>query len=338
MPYKVAINGYGRIGQGLLRQIYGSGLHEHMQVVAINELADIDTMVYLTRYDSTFGRFPVPVDQENGNLVIEGDHIRVLNAEGPADLPWQDLDVDLLFECTGSYDDRDTAEQHLAGGAKRLLFSHPATKDVDATIIYGFNHADLKQEHRIVSGGSCTTNCIVPVLDLLDRTFGVVNGVTTTIHSAMNDQPVIDSGNPSNLRLSRSAMQSIIPVDTLLAEGIKRLLPDLGEKMQCLHMRVPTQNVSAMDLSLNVSEPVTIDQINGMFREAAQGNHNGILGYSEEPHASVDFNQDAHSCVIDGSLTRVSSGTLIKLVCWFDNEWGYSNRLLDIARKWLQIT
>ncbi len=337
MGFRVAINGYGRIGQSILRALYAGGLRSHLEVVAINDLADIDTLAYLTRYDTTHGRFPYPLRHDGDRLHINGDRIRIVNEQHPEKIPWAELGVDLVFECTGTFNDRATAELHLQSGAKRLLFSHPANPDVDATIVFGFNDQVLQPHHQIVSNASCTTNCIVPVLDLLDRAFGIEYGVTTTIHSAMNDQPVIDSYHRTNLRLTRSALHSIIPVDTGLSKGIERLLPQFADRFQCLHLRVPTINVSLLDLSINVREQTDRITINRLFREAAQGGLQGLLGYTEEPHASIDFNTDSRSCIVDGTQTKVSGSHLIKLVCWFDNEWGFANRMLDVAAAWLRL-
>ncbi|WP_370277058.1 type I glyceraldehyde-3-phosphate dehydrogenase [Pontibacterium sp.] len=337
MTYRVAINGYGRIGQCVLRAIYENGYRDTLEVVAINELSDIDTVTYLTRYDTTHGRFPVAVDHNGTHLQVNGDQILVLNEADPAKLPWDDLGIDLVLECSGSFKDRATAEIHLQAGAKRLLFSQPATDEVDSTIVYGLNEKLLQADHTVVSAASCTTNCVVPVLYLLDKAFGIENGVTTTIHSAMNDQPVIDSYHQTDLRLTRSALHSIIPVDTGLNRGIDRLLPHLAERFECLHLRVPTINVSAMDLSLNLKRPAARDQINAIFKLAAHGELNGLLGYTDEPHASVDFNRDPRSGIVDGTQTRVSGGTLVKMLCWFDNEWGFANRMLDVGQHWLQL-
>lgn len=335
MSYRVAINGYGRIGQSVLRAIYESGFRDQMQVVALNELSDIDTVTYLTRYDTTHGRFPLPVDHNGRELLINGDAIQVLSEEDPNCLPWAELDIDLVLECSGSFSDRDTAMLHINSGAKKLLFSQPAHPDVDATIIYGYNQQLLAADQQVVAAGSCTTNCIVPVLDLLHRELNIISGVTTTIHSAMNDQPVIDSYHQTDLRLTRSAMHSIIPVDTGLNTGIERLLPELKGKFESLHVRVPTINVSVLDISLNVATDTTAAQVNEILRQAAQGPLKGLLGYTEEPHASVDFNRDSRSGIVDGTQTRVSGQRMIKLMCWFDNEWGFANRMLDVASCWL---
>ncbi|GAA0697673.1 erythrose-4-phosphate dehydrogenase [Marinobacterium maritimum] len=337
MSYRIAINGYGRIGQGVLRAIYQRGLESELQVVAINELSDLDTLTYLTRYDTTHGRFPKPVDNDGEALLINGDRIRVLSQAEPEQIPWGELGVDLVLECSGAFKTRADAERHLASGAQRLLYSHPAQPDIDATLIFGYNEDSLRAEHRIASAASCTTNCVVPVLDLLDRHFGIDSGVTTTIHSAMNDQPVIDSYHRSDLRLARSAMQSIVPVDTGLSKGIDRLLPHLAGRFECLHVRVPTINVSLMDLSVNLQQDTDPAEVNAMLRAAANNELAGLLGYTEEPHASVDFNTDPRSAVVDGTQTRVSRGRLLKLLCWFDNEWAFANRMLDISRYWLRL-
>jgi D-erythrose 4-phosphate dehydrogenase len=337
MSYRVAINGYGRIGQAVLRAIYERGLEKQLVPVAINELADIDTVSYLTRYDTTHGRFPRAVRVENSSLLIEEQPIQVIRDEQADALPWRELDVDLLFECSGSFSDRETAQRHIDAGARRLLFSQPARADVDATIIAGLNQNDLKAEHQIVSAASCTTNAIIPVLALLHDAFGIEQGLTTTVHSAMNDQPVIDAYHNTDLRLTRSALQSIIPVDTSLDKGIDRLLPQLSGRFKCLHLRVPTINVSLMDMSLTLSRETTESEVNALLREASQGSLKGYLGYTEEPHASVDFNRDRHSSVIDATQTRVSGGKLLKVICWFDNEWGFANRMLDVAERWLEL-
>ena len=336
MSYRIAINGYGRIGQCVLRALYQRNLQHKLQVVALNELADIETLTYLTRYDTTHGRFPLSVQHDQQHLLIDGDAIEVLSVEDPEFLSWGRLGVDLVLDCSGSFSDRAQAQKHLNSGAKRLLFSNPASADIDATIIYGINHQLLSASDQIVSAASCTTNCLVPVLDLLNRQFGILNGVTTTVHSAMNDQPVIDSYHRTDLRLTRSALQSIIPVDTGLGKGIDRLLPHLAGRFECLHLRVPTINVSLMDISVNLANKVTVSEVNDLFQHASvKGALLNLLGYTEEPHASIDFNTDSRSVIVDGTQTRVSGGQLLKLVCWFDNEWGYANRMLDVAEYWL---
>ncbi|MCL6414122.1 erythrose-4-phosphate dehydrogenase [Aestuariirhabdus sp. Z084] len=335
MSYRIAINGYGRIGQCILRALYECGYRDRLQPVAINELSDIDTVTYLTRYDTTHGRFPLPVEQSQGGLQIGSDRIQVFNEENPARLPWQELGVDLVLECTGTCPDRVHAQRHLDSGAGRLLISRPTAGSVDATVVYGFNENLLGAEQRVVSNASCTTNGIVPVLRLLHEQLGIEQGMITTIHSAMNDQPVIDSRHHSDLRLARSAMQSIVPIDTGLALGIDRLLPELSGRFQALHMRVPTSNVSLMDVTLNLATDIDACELNRLLQQASRGSLHGLLGYSDEPLASVDFNHDRHSATIDGTQTRVSGQRMVKLVAWFDNEWGYSNRMLDVAAHWL---
>lgn len=335
-PYRIAINGYGRIGQCVLRAIYENGYRDRLQVVAINELSDIDTIAHLTKYDSTHGRFQGDVRVEDEVLIINGDRIEVVSQEDPSHLPWGLLRVDLVLECSGSFSSRDTAEVHLGAGAGRLLFSQPAESDVDRTVVFGINEGDLKGTDRIVSSASCTTNCIVPVIKALDEALGVEFGNTTTIHAAMNDQPVIDAYHHQDLRRTRSALQNIVPVDTGLARGIERLLPEMEGRFSSVAMRVPTMNVSAIDLTVNVREATNIEAVNDLLKKAASvGPLQGILGYTDELLASCDFNHDPRSGIVDGGQTRVTGGRMVKVLCWFDNEWGFANRMLDVSRSWL---
>jgi len=335
MSINIAINGYGRIGRCFLRALCEAQQNNGetgIQIIAINELADNHTIAHLTKYDSTHGRFPGEVSLEGDTLIIADHRIHILHEENIEALPWRELDIDVLIECTGSFTDRHTAERHLKAGAKKLLFSQPAESDVDITLVYGVNDELLLPEHTIISNASCTTNCIVPVIDALDNAFGVEHGVITTIHSAMNDQPVIDAYHHTDLRKTRSAMQSIIPVDTGLAKGIDRLLPSLSGRFQAQAMRVPTVNVSAMDLSVVVTKKVDTDSVNWALSSAA-AKMPEILGYTTEPLASCDFNHDARSGIIDASQTRVSGNYLIKVLTWFDNEWGFANRMLDVVKQ-----
>jgi len=336
MTYRVAINGYGRIGQSVLRALVERP-DLPLTVVAINELSDLETIAYLTRYDTTHGRFPGRVEARDGCLIVNGQSIAVRNAAEPESLDWAALGIDLVLECSGSFKDRATAERHLQAGASRLLFSQPAEADVDATVVYGVNHATLEADMRIVSAASCTTNCLVPILSVLDQHFGVEHGVTTTIHSAMNDQPVIDAYHNSDLRLTRSALQSIIPVDSGLARGIGRLMPHLANRFECLRVRVPTINVSAMDMAISLARETDAAEINACLAEASRGRLLGLLGMTYEPMASVDFNHDPRSGIVDATQTRVAGGRLLKALCWFDNEWGFANRMLDVARHWLEL-
>ena len=331
---RVAINGYGRIGRSVLRALYESGARDCVQIVAINEPADSKTIAHLTRYDSTHGRFNGTVDASNDSLTVNGDEIKVLHHQQLDQLPWQALGIDVVLECSGSFTDRQTAEQHLASGAKHVLFSQPAEPSVDATIVYGINQHLLTGEETIVSAASCSTNCVVPVIKVLDDAFGIDGGVITTIHSAMNDQPVIDAYHHTDLRKTRAAMQSIIPVDTGLALGIDRLLPELTGRFQAQAMRVPTLNVSAIDLSVMLNTDVDTAAVNGALAAAVNGSLNGVLGYTEEPLASCDFNHDPRSGIVDASQTKVSQKKLVKVLIWFDNEWGYANRMLDTLLAW----
>ncbi len=333
---RIAINGFGRIGRSILRALYERNLQDQLQIVAINELADIESVSYMLRYDSTHGRFPGSVElKENdqgaaNGIVVNGDVIQVFHEPEVSSLPWQALEVDLVLECTGVVTHSEHAELHIVQGAKRVLISHPAESGVDATVIQGFNQQTLHADHKIISNGSCSTNCLIPILQLLNTEFGIERGMTTTIHSAMNDQPVIDAYH-SDLRRTRAAVQSIIPVETGLAIGITRLMPELAGKFESLHVRVPTINVSVLDVTLQLKHDVTVAQVNTLLKQAAENELSGILAFTQEPHASVDFNHDPHSGVVDATQTRISDGSLVKLMIWFDNEWGFANRMLDTA-------
>jgi D-erythrose 4-phosphate dehydrogenase len=331
MTCRIAINGYGRIGRCVLRAFYESTDYPELRIVALNDLADIRTLAHLTRYDSTHGRFLGTVEEAANSLIINGDAIRVSNVADVTALSWRELDVDLVMECSGAFTDRATAELHRQQGASRVLFSQPAESDVDATIVFGVNHHTLTANDRVISNASCTTNCIVPVLQVLDGSFGIESGVITTIHSAMNDQPVIDSYHHNDLRKTRSAMQSIIPVDTALAKGIERILPGLAGKLEAQAVRVPTVNVSAMDLTVVVARATDIATVNAAIIAASENLATNVLGYTDAPLASCDFNHDPRSAIVDLSQTRVAGGNLVKLLVWFDNEWAYANRMLDVA-------
>lgn len=334
---RLAINGYGRIGRSVLRALYESGCADTMRVVAINEPADLATMVHLTRYDSTHGRFPGQVDCDDDQLIINGDSITCLHSSRIEDLDWAALGIDLVLECSGSFSSRAEAERHLASGAGAVLLSQPAQADVDATIVYGFNHQQLQPHQRILSAASCSTNAVVPVIDAIEKAFGVEHGLITTIHSAMNDQPVIDAYHHTDLRKTRSAMHSIIPIETGLARGIDRVMPALAGRFQAQAMRVPTMNVSAIDLSIAVATDVDEAQVNSALKRVSAADYCGVLGYTEEPLASCDFNHDRHSAIVDASQTRVAGGRLVKILIWFDNEWGYANRMLDVASHCVAI-
>ncbi len=328
MSVRIAINGYGRIGRSVVRALYESNRQNDIELVVINELAEPEAICHLTQYDSTHGRFPFPVELVGKQLQINRDRIDLLRHNSLSDLPWQQYNIDIVIDCTGIYGSKADAQAHLAAGAKRVIFSHPADADVQATVVYGINHQQLHGNETYLSGASCTTNCIVPVIATLDAAFDIQQGTITTIHSAMNDQPVIDSYH-ADLRRTRAASQSIIPVDTKLAAGIERILPKFKNKFEAIAVRVPTINVSAMDLSVTVTKKVTLEEVNACLKAASEKQLQGILGYTEAPLVSIDFNHDPRSCIIDGTQTRVSDGHLLKLLVWCDNEWGFSNRLLD---------
>ena len=329
MSIRIAINGYGRIGRCILRALYESGKREQVQIVAINELASLASITHLTQFDSTHGKFGGTVTCDGTNLMVNNDVIKISCEKDVSLLPWKDLDVDVVLECSGSYSDRLVAEQHLQSGAGKVLFSCPAQSDVDATIVYGLNHELLTAENRIVSNASCTTNCISHVIRILDQLCSIESGVITTTHSMMNDQPVIDAYHNPDLRKSRSSGNSIIPVDTGLAKGIDRLFPHLQDRFKAVSLRVPTMNVSLMQLTAAVRKQTTVDTINEVFKQAADGELNQVLGYTDLPLVSCDFNHDPHSAVLDSTQTSISGDTLVNLMAWFDNEWGYANRMLD---------
>lgn len=334
---RLAINGYGRIGRCFLRALHETGLAERLQICAINEPADLDSIVYLTRYDSTHGRFAVPVGTRADALLIDGRAIAVSHATEPEGVDWHALDLDLVVECSGRYGSRAELNRFLQAGAPRLLLSHPGNgaDDVDATIVYGINQHLLKGDERIVSNASCTTNAVVPVLDLLHRELGLEQVLLTTLHSVMNDQPLIDGYHHDDLRRTRSAMQSIIPVSTGLARGVERLLPQLAGRVQAKAIRVPTHNVSAIDMVLSLTKSIDVMSLNRLLQDAADGPYAGLLAYSDEAHASIDFNHDPHSAIVDGGQTLLVGPRWVNLVIWFDNEWGFANRLVEVTRHWL---
>ncbi|MEM8496948.1 MAG: glyceraldehyde 3-phosphate dehydrogenase NAD-binding domain-containing protein [Pseudomonadota bacterium] len=332
---RLAINGFGRIGRCVFRALQERSADFDLTLVAINELADIDTIAYLSRYDSTHGRFPGTVELLDNQLRVSGETITVSHHERIQDLPWQSQAIDLVLECTGVHGDRAAGQQHLQAGAGKVLFSQPASVDVDCTIVRGVNHQQIAADHRIVSNASCTTNCIVPVLKLLDDQFGIASGNITTLHSMMNDQPVLDAYHHTDLRKTRSASQSMIPVDTELVRGIGRLLPDLEHRLSAKAIRVPTVNVSAMDLVVCLQKDVSVEQVNTLFQQACETYLYGVLDCAEEPLASCDFNHDRHSGIVDIAHTSVCNGRLLNVLTWFDNEWGFANRMLEVADQML---
>lgn len=339
MPFRLAINGYGRIGRCFLRALLASSVARTLQVVAINEPANLESMAYLTRYDSTHGRYPGQVTIGDETLFVDGNPIHITHTRQPEEVNWQALDIDLLIESSGCYGRRSELARFLEAGCARLLLSHPgfSAEDVDATIVAGINQSALRGDEQLVSAASCTTNAIVPILDLLDCQIGIEQVLLTTLHSVMNDQPLIDGYHHNDLRRTRSAMQSIIPVSTGLARGVERLLPQLTGRVHAKAVRVPTLNVSAIDLTLTTTRDVTVDDINSLLATAAHGPLARLIAYSEEAHASIDFNHDPHSAIVDGSQTRAAGPRLINLFVWFDNEWGFANRMLEVADHWSRL-
>lgn len=327
---KIAINGFGRIGRNIVRALFESGYAEYVQVVAINEIAQPKAMAHLLKYDSAHGRFAYKVEADLSHLYVDNQKIALFHHTHISDINWHEVNADIVLECTGIYSEKADALAHIAQGVKKVLFSQPASQDVDATIIYGVNHATLSVNDTVVSNGSCTTNCIVPVIQALHREFGVQSGTITTIHASMNDQQVID-GYHQDLRLTRAASQSIIPVDTKLAAGIERILPEFAGKFEAIAVRVPTINVTAMDLSVTLRDEVTVAQVNHALQHAGHDFPANIIDYTQEPLVSIDFNHNPHSCIVDGTQTRVSHKTLVKTLVWCDNEWGFANRMLDTA-------
>lgn len=327
MTIKVAINGYGRIGRNILRAHYESNKRHDIEIVAINDLGNPQTNAHLTRYDTAHGRFPGEVTVDGGDMIVNGDRVRVLAMRDPAQLPWAELGIDVVLECTGLFTTKEKASAHLRGGARKVIISAPGGKDVDATIVYGVNHRVLKATDTVISNASCTTNCLAPLILPLHRKIGVVSGLMTTIHAYTNDQVLTDVMH-EDLRRARSATMNMIPTKTGAAAAVGLVLPELDGKLDGYAMRVPVINVSMVDLSFIASRPTSVDEINAIMRDAADGELKGILGYTEEPLVSADFNHNPASGSYDASLTKVS-GQLVKVGSWYDNEWGFSNRMLD---------
>ncbi len=328
MPVKVAINGYGRIGRNVLRALYEAKRTSEIAIVAINDLGDANTNAHLTRHDTAHGKFPGTITVDGDCMVVNGDRIRVLAKRNPAELPWGELGVDVVLECTGLFTSKEKASAHLKAGAKKVIISAPGGKDVDATIVYGVNHQSLKASHTVISNASCTTNCLAPLVKPLHEKLGLVQGLMTTIHAYTNDQVLTDVYH-EDLRRARSATMSMIPTKTGAAAAVGLVLPELNGKLDGFAMRVPTINVSVVDLTFTASRATTVDEVNGILKAASEGELKGILGYNTEPLVSVDFNHDPRSSIFDATQTRVGGGTLVKVLSWYDNEWGFSNRMLD---------
>jgi glyceraldehyde 3-phosphate dehydrogenase len=334
MTLKVGINGYGRIGRNVLRALYEGDRRAQLQIVAINDLGDAKINAHLTRYDSVHGRFRGEVKIADDALLVSGDRIKVLSERDPAKLPWAALGVEMVFECTGLFTSKAKASKHLEGGAKKVLISAPGGDDVDATIVYGVNQDVLKASQTVISNASCTTNCLAPLAKVLHDALGIKAGIMTTIHSYTNDQVLTDVYH-SDLRRARSATQSMIPTKTGAAAAVGLVLPELRGKLDGFAIRVPTINVSMVDLSFIAARATSVDEVNALMKSAAsRAPLQGIIEYNDAPLVSVDFNHDPHSSVFDATLTKVIEGTLVKVCAWYDNEWGFSNRMLDTALAW----
>ncbi len=321
MTIRVAINGYGRIGRNILRAHYEGGKKHDLQIVAINDLGSPQTNAHLTRYDTAHGPFPGTIAVDGDYLVVNGDKIRVSAKRNPAELPWKELNVDVVLECTGLFTTKEKAGAHLAAGAKKVIISAPGGKDVDATVVYGVNHNTLKASHTVISNASCTTNCLAPMVKALNDRIGVVSGLMTTIHAYTNDQVLTDVYH-EDLRRARSATQSMIPTKTGAAAAVGLVLPELNGKLDGFAVRVPTLNVSLVDLTFVAKRATTVDEVNNAVKQAADGELKGVLIYNVEPLVSVDFNHNPASSIFDSTLTKVSDGTLVKVSSWYDNEWG----------------
>jgi glyceraldehyde 3-phosphate dehydrogenase len=334
MTVRVAINGYGRIGRNILRAHYEDRKSHDLAIVAINDLGPPETNAHLTRYDTVHGKFPGKVDVEGDHMIVNGDRIRVVAQRDPSQLPWKDLGVDVVLECTGFFTTKEKASGHLKGGAKKVIISAPGGKDVDATVVYGVNHQMLKASQTVISNASCTTNCLAPLVKPLNEAIGVANGLMTTVHSYTNDQVLTDVYH-EDLRRARSATMSMIPTKTGAAAAVGLVLPELNGKLDGYAIRVPTINVSIVDLSFIAARDTTVDEVNSVMQTASEsGPLQGILGYNKAPLVSIDFNHDPRSSIFDATLTKVS-GRLVKVSSWYDNEWGFSNRMLDVCMAWM---
>ncbi|MFZ6734456.1 type I glyceraldehyde-3-phosphate dehydrogenase [Undibacterium sp. Ji42W] len=328
MTIRVAINGYGRIGRNILRAHYEGGKFKNeIQIVAINDLGNAESNAHLTRYDTAHGKFPGTVTVEGDTMIVNGDKIKVFAERNPANIPWGELNVDVVLECTGFFTTKEKASAHLAGGAKKVIISAPGGKDVDATIVYGVNHGVLKATDTVISNASCTTNCLAPLAKPLNDAIGIVNGLMTTIHAYTNDQVLTDVMH-EDLRRARSATMSMIPTKTGAAAAVGLVLPELNGKLDGYAMRVPTINVSVVDLTFVAARDTSVAEINQILKAASEGALKGILDYNTAPLVSVDFNHNPASSTYDETLTKVS-GRLVKVSSWYDNEWGFSNRMLD---------
>tara|TARA_B100001964_G_scaffold245698_2_gene334919 strand:- start:3191 stop:4204 length:1014 start_codon:yes stop_codon:yes gene_type:complete len=328
MTIKVGINGYGRIGRNIMRALYESKRTKEIQIVAINDLGDTNTNAHLTQYDTAHGKFPGSITIENDYMIVNGDKVRVLSERDPSKLPWGELGVDVVIESTGFFTSKTKAQAHIDGGAKKVIISAPGGSDVDATIVYGVNNDVLRSTHTVISNASCTTNCLAPIVKVLHENIGVLSGVMTTIHAYTNDQVLTDVYH-TDLRRARSATMSMIPTKTGAAAAVGLVLPELNGLLDGYAVRVPTINVSMVDLSFAAARETTVQEINSLMKQASETSLSGVLEYNDAPLVSVDFNHNPASSIYDAELSKVINGNLIKVVAWYDNEWGFSNRMLD---------
>jgi len=328
MAVKIAINGYGRIGRNILKALFESQRTNELEIVAINDLGDAESNAYLTQYDSAHGTFPFAVEAKDDALIIDGKDIKVFAERDPEQLPWADLGVEAVLECTGFFRTKELAGKHLTAGAKKVIISAPAGSEVDATIVYGVNDNILSKDDQIISNASCTTNCLAPLVKPLHEAIGLESGIMTTIHAYTNDQVLTDVLH-KDLRRARSATQSMIPTKTGAASAVGLVLPELQGKLDGFSIRVPTINVSLVDLSFIASKPTSVEEVNAVVKAASEGDLKGVLDYSDGPLVSIDFNHNPASSNFDATLTKVQEGTLVKVCSWYDNEWGFSNRMLD---------
>ena len=328
MAIKIGINGFGRIGRCILRAIHETGRGAEFDVVALNDLGDPETNARLTRRDTAQGIFPGTVEVDGGDIIVNGDRITVFQERDPAKLPWGEHDVDVVLECTGRFRTAELAGKHIAGGAKKVVISAPAKEGVEKTVVYGVNHDILSADDQIVSNASCTTNCLAPVVKALNDVLGVNHGIMTTIHAYTNTQ-VLTDGYHTDPRRARAATMSQIPTSTGAAKNVGLVLPELNGKLDGFSMRVPTINVSCVDLTFEAARDTSTDEVNDILRAAADGPLKGVLGCCEEPLVSIDFNHDPRSSVVDTELTKVMEGNMVKVLSWYDNEWGFANRMLD---------
>lgn len=334
MTIKVAINGYGRIGRNILRALYESGMREHIQIVAINSLGDVNIHAHLTKYDTVHGQFPGTVVVDNGDLVVNGDRIKITEIRNPAECLWGELGVDVVHECTGLFTTKEKAGAHLLGGAKKVVISAPGGKDVDATIVFGVNDKVLKATDTVISNASCTTNCLAPLAKVLHQHIGIEHGLMTTIHSYTNDQVLSDVYH-TDLHRARAAAMNMIPTKTGAAAAVGLVMPELNGKLDGMAVRVPTINVSVVDLVFTAGRATTVDEINALMKAASENELKGILAYNDEPLVSMDFNHNPASSIFDATQTKVV-GNLVKVLSWYDNEWGFSNRMLNTTLALMQ--